>query len=113
MMGDTVQGDAIANNLFKLSQRDGTICEIFAHRPDFPVFQTNLVITERPFSWGASFVMTMLFERVKAQHSHSCYITVKELGGRVARKRNQKELKELKDDKARHDMDNSLSSYMV
>lgn len=62
-MGDIELGDRIAINLERLAVRDGTITEVYSHRPDFPMFKTVLFTSESPFSWGAAFALDMLASR--------------------------------------------------
>jgi hypothetical protein len=69
-MGDIGEGDRIASNLWRLSERDGTICEIYAHEPEFPPFKSIAVVAEQPFSWGSSFVLSMLEARHLATTGH-------------------------------------------
>ena len=65
LMSDTTEGERIVANLYYLAQRDGSIAEVYFHRNGFPLFNSILITSERPFSWVAAYVINML--QVKEQ----------------------------------------------
>jgi glycogen debranching enzyme len=56
-MGDGATETRLLTRLDQLARRDGSIAEIYAPRPDLPLWRSPLYTSETPFSWGAGMVI--------------------------------------------------------
>ena len=61
-MEDYGEASRIADRLAGLAKRDGSIVEVYRPTPDLAPFSSWLYDAERPFSWGAAFVLDLVGE---------------------------------------------------
>lgn len=63
-MNDYGEASRIIDQLVGLAERDQSIVEIYSPTPDLVPFSSWLYDAERPFSWGAAFVIDLIGEIV-------------------------------------------------
>lgn len=59
-MGDTKRAERVLGKLADNAQRDGTVVEVYRHEPALRPWSSWIYKSERPFSWGAGFVVDAL-----------------------------------------------------
>jgi len=67
-MNDIIQGDLILKNLlYIIKQEDGNfVHEIYNHNEEFKPFHSLLYSSEKPFSWGAAYIIDMINSRKRS-----------------------------------------------
>ena len=61
-MNDRGEASRIVTQLVSLAERDQSIVEIYSPKPDLAPFSSWFYDAERPFSWGAAFVLDLIGE---------------------------------------------------